>query len=168
MNRVMLGSRNPVVKQWVDLRPLWSIAEEIGGQRQRQKDGWCPDRLYRKDKRGHIIGFAGEMVASMTLGIPLDATQLLLGDSGWDLEDGTDVKTTGYDPPILKHEVDAKFWAEKYALVYLDESWRAGYLVGVVPGDLLRYGGVLRRFGPNLPWNHTLDEEVVRRNRIDQ
>jgi hypothetical protein len=141
-----------------DLAPIWSLIEFVGQARENQKRDRPSTRAWRGDESTHVPSIAGEVVAALTEGQPMDAALKSFGDDGYDLPDGTDVKTvTRYWPPILKHPVNAKRWPEYFALVFLDG--RTGYYIGKVPASFLRRG-TIRDFGHGENYTRTADEVV--------
>jgi hypothetical protein len=107
------------------------------------------------------------MAAAMVLDQPMDATLLINGDRGWDLPDGTDVKTvTRKDwPPYLKEWTSTRKWAKFYALVWLDLNHHDAWYIGRVTASQLKAGRI-RNFGHGD--NYTLSSEEVADQDYDQ
>ena len=146
----------------IDLMPIWSLIEEVGGMRDRQKGGYGSTRAWRGEGVStHIPEVAGEVAAAFRTGQPMDAVLRVNGDCGYDLPDGTDVKTVvGYWPPILKHPANAKHWAPLFALVYLDG--KTAYYIGRVKRETLQ-AGPIKNFGhvDNRTWMHPGTRETA-------
>jgi hypothetical protein len=142
-----------------NLRPIWPLIEMVGQMREDDKQYRESTRAWRGEGVStHTPSFAGEIIAACATGQQVDPTLRRFGDDGFDLPDGTDVKTVvGYWPPILKHPVDSGRWAPLYALVYLDRN-AVGRYIGRVTADELR-AGEIRNFGHGD--NHTLDMAAV-------
>lgn len=137
-----------------DLAPIWSLIENAGIQREQQKRGFQSTRAWRGDASTHVPSIAGEVAAAIRLGQPMDAVLRVNGDDGYDLPDGTDVKTVvGHWPPILKHPVNAKRWPPMFALVYLDA--KVAHYIGRVRAETLANGPIKNfGYGDNYTWTH--------------
>ena len=152
--------------RFINLSPIWSAIELIGGMREEQKRDFRSSNLWRGSKSTHIISVAGEMIAAFMLKMQMDASLRIDGDVGYDLPDGTDVKTASYWPPILKHPVNSKKWPKYFALVYFDEKTKRGCLIGKVTKESLR-NGKKRKFRDDGPMNYTMEMDDIIRDGIN-
>lgn len=151
---------------FIGLAPIWSAIENIGEQRDEQKKYYKTSNQWRDGKSTNIIAVAGEMIAAFMLQMPMDATLRASGDAGYDLPDGTDVKTDSHWPPILKHPIGSKKWPTYFALVYFDENTKSGCLIGKVTARSLLESEKTRQFRPDAPVNHIMEIDAIMENNI--
>ena len=144
----------------IDLAPIWTFVEAVADAYEQRRRHLATSKLLRGQGSTHLVGIAGQIGVALILNRPTDVGFLNGGDGGHDIDE-TDVKTTTYWPPILKHPVHADRWPVRFALAHLSPDHIVTY-IGTVDAEMLREAGHVRTFHPDAGPQHCLNEYDVR------
>ena len=149
----------------INLAPIWELLTVSAALYKGKKDSPSRPKDWKKDGMPSLMGLVGETAGAFITKVPAYFDPYATEGRAADLQDGTDVKTTRYWPPILMVAIETKKWADYYALMYLDLATKKCYFIGKVTVEDLKKG-TIKSFGYMNNYTLTM-EEVIEKSIVE-